>query len=97
MKQVSEHLFHLCFQTYFPKPRSFGELTLGITFYCDCKSSSCYHRGVLLSVGTQLRVLKKANRHRHTIGSVALWVDFLLNKKRHYNDKCLLLGYLTLP
>jgi hypothetical protein len=28
-----------------------------ITFYCDCKSSSYYHRGVLLSVGTQLRVL----------------------------------------
>jgi hypothetical protein len=24
---------------------------------CDCKSSSYYHRGVLLSVGTQLRVL----------------------------------------
>jgi hypothetical protein len=30
---------------------------IGITFYCDCKSSSYYHRGVLLSVGTQLRVL----------------------------------------
>ena len=26
-------------------------------FYCDCKSSSYFHRGVLLSVGTQLSVL----------------------------------------
>ena len=41
-----------------------------ITFYCDSKSSSYYHRGVLISVGTQLRVLDdrvKAEINNHLI------------------------------